>query len=242
MRIKTTLIVLCLLLSSTSYAALTIGTLMFKPPYILSPHNGFDIDLAKLLCERLQEQCRSIPMGMNALYKGLEEGEVDLAMGGIPVSYALKINFIFSLPYMLSQGQFLVLKENPINSVNGLQGQTVGVLRNILNGGVFYNYLLNHYQKRFQITLYEDVEDVLADLNNHSIAAAFLDRSSVNYWIQEGGAQFKPLGRIHTIGNGIAILALPKNKKLVERINVILEDIEKDSTYLKLYRIYFSNE
>ncbi|WP_019217391.1 type 2 periplasmic-binding domain-containing protein [Legionella tunisiensis] len=95
---------------------------------------------------------------MNALYKRLEEGKVDLAMGGIPISYALKINFIFSLPYMLNKGQFLVLKENPIHSVKGLQGQTVGVLRNILNGGVFYNYHLNHYQKLFQVNMHEDKE------------------------------------------------------------------------------------
>lgn len=242
MQIKTILVFFGLILSSMSYAHITIGTLMFKPPYILSPNNGFDIDLAELLCERLEEQCSYIPMGMNALYKRLDEGKIDLAMGGIPISYALKINFIFSLPYMLSKGQFLVLNENPIDSVNGLQGQTVGVLRNILNGGVFYNYLLNHYQKLFQINMYENIEDILADLNNHTIAAAFLDRSSVNYWDQEGGKQFKPLGAINTIGNGIAILALPKNKKLIDRINVILKAIENDDTYFKLYDIYFANE
>ncbi|WP_156812537.1 hypothetical protein [Legionella tunisiensis] len=57
MRIKPILVALCLFLSSMSHATLTIGTLMFKPPYVLSPNNQFDIDLAELLCERLQEQC-----------------------------------------------------------------------------------------------------------------------------------------------------------------------------------------
>lgn len=242
MRIKTILLVLGLLLSSMSYSTINIGTLIFKPPYILSPGNGFDIDLAQLVCQRLHEQCRFIPMDMNGLYKNLQEDEIDLAMGGIPISYALKINFIFSLPYMLSKGQFLVLKSNKMNSTNELQGKTIGVLRNILNGGVFYGYLLEHYQNSLKIKLYDDIEDILSDLNNKTISAAFLDRSSVNYWMQVGGAQFKPLGVVHIIGNGIAIVASPKNTALIKRINPILEDIEKDGNYFKLYDTYFANE
>lgn len=242
MHIKTLLVALGILLSSMSFAAINIGTLMFKPPYIFSPGNGFDIDLANLLCQRLQEQCKFIPMGMEELYKKLENSDVDLAMGGIHISYALKINFIFSLPYMLSKGQFLILKNTPINSIQGLKGQKIGILRNKLSGGIFYEYLQKQYQKLFQIQLYADIEDVMADLNNNTISAAFLDRSSVNYWIQEGGDQFKPLGAVHTIGDGIAILAQPKNKELIARINTILESIEKDGNYFKLYDTYFANE
>lgn len=242
MQIKTILIVLGLFFSSMSCATINIGTLMFKPPYIFSPGNGFDIDLAQLLCQRLKEQCSFIPMGMDELYNKLKEGKVDLAMGGIPISYALKTDFVFSLPYMLSKGQFLVLKNNPINSINGLQGQTIGVLRNRLNGGLFYEYLSEHYHKLFQIKLYDDIEDVLADLHNKTILAAFFNRSSVNYWTQEGGKQFKPLGNVHTIGDGIAILALPKNKELILRINSLLREIEKDNTYIKLYDTYFADE
>ncbi len=242
MQIKIILIVLSLLLSSISSATITIGTLIFKPPYILSPGNGFDIDLAQLLCKRLQEPCTFIPMGMDELYKKLAKGKVDLAMGGIPISYSLKINFIFSLPYMLSKGQFLVLQNNPSTSVNDLGGQTVGVLRNILNGGVLYGYLLEHYKSLFQIKLYDDIEDVMADLHSKKISAAFLDRSSVNYWIQQGGKQFKSLGPVNTIGNGVAILALPKNKQLIDRIDNIIQDIEKDGTYSQLYNTYFAAE
>ena len=143
---------------------------------------------------------------------------------------------------MLSKGQFLVLKKSRMDSIEELHGKTVGLLQNPLNGGVFYKYLLEHYSGYFKIKLYNDLEDVLADLNNKTIAAAFLNRSSVNYWMQAGGDQFKSLGPVFTIGDGIAILALPKNKKLIERINEVIDDIEKDNTYIKLYNIYFAKE
>ncbi|WP_454784600.1 transporter substrate-binding domain-containing protein [Legionella sp. WA2024007413] len=242
MRIKTLLISLSLLLSSISYATINIGTLIFKPPYIFSPKNGFDIDLAQLLCQRLKEQCDFIPMGMDELYKKLQQGKVDLAMGGIPISHDLKTNFIYSLPYMLSKGQFLILKNSEINSINELQGKKVGVLRNPLNGGLFYEYLSTHYAKLFQMKLYEDVEDLLADLHNKTIAAAFLNRSSVNYWTQEGGDQFQPLGEVHIVGDGVVILAPPKNQALIGRVNNVLKAIEKENTYIKLYNTYFADE
>lgn len=242
MRIKMITFTLGLLISSVAHTTINIGTLIFKPPYIFSPGNGFDIELGQLICQQLKEQCNFLPMGMDRLYTQLKTGNVDLAMGGIPISYALNSEFIFSLPYMLSKGQFLILKNSPINAVTQLQGKKIGVLRNLLNGGLFFEYLTDQYPKLFQIKLYDDVEDLLADLHSNTIAAVFLNRSSVNYWTQEGEDEFKPLGPVHTIGDGIAILALPKNKKLIDRVNSALKTIQKDSSYIKLYDTYFANE
>lgn len=242
MKFKILFITISLLLSNLCNATINIGTLMFKPPYIVSPGNGFDIDMARQICKRLQEDCKFIPMSMDALYDKLQNGKIDLAMGGIPISYALKIQFIFSLPYMLSKAQLLILKNNKLNSLDDLKGQTVGVLKNKLNGGVFSDYLFKNYQKLFQIQLYDSVEQIMSDLNNKNIAAAFLDRSSVNYWLIEGGDQFRAFGDVHTIGDGIAIAALPKNKALINRINPVIQDMEKDGSYSKLYNIYFANE
>lgn len=242
MKFKILFITISLLLSNLCNATINIGTLMFKPPYIVSPSSGFDIDMARQICRRLQEDCRFIPMDIDALYDKLKNGTIDLAMGGIPISYALNIQFIFSLPYMLSKGQLLILKNSKLSSFSDLKGETIGVLKNRLNGGVLYDYLFKNYQKLFQIQLYDSVEQIMSDLNNKKIAAAFLNRSSVNYWLIEGGAQFRAFGNVHTIGNGVAIVALPKNNALINRINSVIQDMEKDGSYSKLYNIYFANE
>lgn len=242
MKFKILLIALSLLLSPLCNATINIGTLMFKPPYIVSPGNGFDIDMARQICKRLQEECKFMPMGMDALYDKLQNGKIDLAMGGIPISYALKIQFIFSLPYMLSKAQLLVLKNSKLNSLSDLKGKTVGVLKNRFNGGVFDVYLRKNYQKLFQIQLYDSVEHIMSDLNDKKISAAFLDRSSVNYWLIEGEDQFRAFGEVHIIGDGIAIAALPKNKTLINRINLVIQEMEKDGSYSKLYNIYFASE
>jgi len=240
MRLRTLCLTLCIFFSASSYSYINVGTLIFNPPFITSPGFRFDMDLARLLCKRLKEQCHFIPMVKNQLYTALQSGKIDIAIGGISISP--QVNFIFSLPYMITKGQFLVLKDGPIKSIKNLKGGTVGVFRDQLNGGVFYNYLLSRYNGLFQIQQFTDIQDILAALDSKSIQAAFLHRSVVNYWYREGGNQFKPFESSLLIGDGVAIMALPKNKQLIDQINAQLKYIESNTTFLRLYTDYFSDE
>ncbi|MCC5013806.1 MULTISPECIES: transporter substrate-binding domain-containing protein [unclassified Legionella] len=238
-----TLIVTFIFFVSSAYSEIKIGTLAYDPPFVISPTEGFDIDLSRLICKYLQEQCRLMQRAnTKQLYQALEEGKIDLAIAGITISQARQNNFVFTLPYMLNKSQFLTLKSNNINSINELKGTTVGVIRDQLSGGVLYNYLLNHYQKQFKINQYGNVEELLASLNNKTLSAVFLYRSDVNYWNQNGGDSFKPLGSVITLGEGLAIMALPKNNQLISRINAVLLQMENNNIYLAVYKTYFSNE
>src|SRR3990167_8832986 len=132
------LISLAFYCSSTSLvASIKVGTVFFYPPFVLSPGSGFDIDLSKVLCQRLQEQCQFIPMNFNQLFSALNAHQIDIAIGGISISNMQTGNYIFSLPYMLSKGQFLVLKNGPLNSILELEGKIVGVIRGEGTGGLF---------------------------------------------------------------------------------------------------------
>lgn len=242
MNIKILLLALCFLFSSSGYSNIKIGTLIFNPPFILSLGDGFDMDLTRLLCKRLQEQCHFIPMTIQQLSDALHNGEIDMAIGGISISPDQQVDYIFSLPYMLSKGQFVVLSNGPYHSLNNLRGSTVGVVQDDLNGGIFYNYLQTNYQGLFKIQQYESVDDIITALNSKAISAAFLHRSVIHYWTQQDGNNFEALGPIVLLGDGIAIMALSKNKKLIERINVLLKQMEQDNTYLNLYNTYFSGE
>ncbi|MDR3443482.1 MAG: transporter substrate-binding domain-containing protein [Legionella sp.] len=235
-------LVFCFLFSIAGHSTINIGTLPYDPPYIISPHEGFDIDLSRMLCQRLKEQCNIIPMGAKQIYQELKNGKIDIAIAGITISPELQKEFIFSLPYMFSQGQFLTLKGSSINSINDLNGTTVGVIIDSLSGRVFYNYLIKNHPDQFRIKSYESVENMFAALSNKTIAAVFLYRSDVNYWNHNGGNMFKPLGPVVTLGEGLAIMALPEKQELIEKINGVLDEMEQDDTYLDLYKTYFSNQ
>ena len=199
------------------------------------------MDLSRSLCAHLHEECQFISMGMEQLYEAMAAGKIDIAIGGIPIQLNNEI-FIFSLPYMLSKGQFLIIKEGTIHSVSDLKGGVVGVIRDDLNGGLFYNYLFNQYHGQFKIQQFNDIEDVMSALSNKTISAAFLYHPVVNYWKQNSGNQFTSLGPPIVIGNGIAIMSLSKNKKLIQRINQQLQTMERDNTIMRLYNTYLFNE
>ncbi len=240
-QIKALLVAFCFFFSTLGYSDIKIGTPIYDPPFIISPNQGFDIDLSRLLCARLQQPCQLIQMNGKQLYQALQEGKIDLAIGGISISSARKVNYIFSLPYLLSEGQFLTLKRNNIQSVNDLKGTTVGVIRDELSGGIFYNYLVDHYQGQFRINQYDTVEDMFAALHDNNISAVFLYHTDTSYWNQNSSEIFKPIGPIVRVGEGIAIMALPQKAELIQDINKLLQQIETDNSYLNLYKTYFSN-
>ncbi|WED42106.1 transporter substrate-binding domain-containing protein [Legionella cardiaca] len=241
-QVKILLLFFCLFTSFSGYSNIKIGTLTYDPPFIISATQGFDIELSGLLCKYLQEECQLIPKkNSTRLYKALQNQEVDLAIAGITISQSRKSDFIFSLPYLLTKSQFLTLKNSNIDSIEDLKNTTVGVIRDELSGGVLYHYLVNNYQGQFKINQYDDVEDLLDALNNKTLSAVFLYRSDVVYWHENGGNSFKPMAPVVMLGEGIAIMALPQKIKLIERINKVLLQMEKDDIYLRLYKTYFSN-
>lgn len=237
------LVISCCFFSTFSYSTIKIGMQEYDPPYVISPHQGFDVDLSHMLCTHLKLECQFIFIkSTNQLYDALKNGQVDLAISGITISAVREKEFIFSLPYMLSEGQFLTLRENNINSVDDLNGTNVGVIRDMLSGGVIYSYVANNFQGKFTIHQYDSIEDMFADLSNKKISAVFLYRSDVNFWNHNSGNIFKPLGPVITLGKGLAIMASAKNSNLIEQINKVLQQMEENNTYLNLYRIYFSNQ
>lgn len=237
------LVLSCVFFSALSYGATKIGMLMYDPPYVISAREGFDVDLSHILCKNLKLTCQfSFFKNSQDLYESLKSGRIDLAISGITISPAREKDFLFSLPYMLSQGQFMTLKKNHYNSVDDLTGTTVGVIKDTLSGGVVYSYLINNFQNQFKIIQYDNVENMLAALSNHTVSAVFLYRSDVSYWNHNSGNIFQTLGPVITLGKGLSIMSTPKNKDLIDRINNYLQYMEKNNTYLNLYRIYFSNQ
>lgn len=244
MKLKTQLVALlfCFLFNPpVLYAKIKVGTVFFYPPFVMSTGDGFDIDLMRTICQGIKETCDIVPMDYTNLFTSLNEGKIDLAIAGISISQNRGTQYLFSLPYMLSKGQFLTLRNSDYTSINDLTGKKVGMIKGEQDGGVINTYLMQTYGNQFQSIPYNDIEDLITALNDGDIAAAFIHRSSALYWKQNGGGQFQLLGDSVSLGQGIGIMALPSQSSLIARINQQLQAMEKDGSYLNLYNTYFAN-
>lgn len=232
---------------SAVHAKIRIGTVSFDPPYVFSLDQGFEIELIKLLCHRLNEECEISSMSYFSLFTNLKNGKIDLAIDSIPfyiTQNSSNEDYIYSYPYLLNEGQFLTLKSNNINLVKDLpKGSRIGLVResNIPNQGVFYDFFISKYDSNFQIILFDDMESLIAALSNGKITAAFLDKNEANYWELNGGDQFNALEKSVKVADGIGIMALPKNSLLINQLNQELKKIETQNEYINLYNTYLGS-
>lgn len=230
---------LCLTMLATPVCAtIKIGTEYFYPPYVISTSEGFDIGLIQLLCLRMHEDCEIVPMDFHEIFPALDSGKIDIAIGGISISLDRLKKYIFSMPYLIGRGQFLVLKGSMFISSQDLIGQSVGVIKGEQDGSVTYQSLVQNFSDSIKIIEYNDMEDLISALSNKDIAAAFIHRPTAHYWLQNGGDQFKILNETVFLGQGIAIMALPNKGDLIQKINDRLVGAEKDNSYLSLYETY----
>lgn len=223
-------------------ADVKVGTVLFYPPFVMANGSGFDIQFIQALCQTIKEKCDLIPLDFNQLYTELDDGKIDLAIGGITISSEGSFKYIYSLPYVLSKGMFLILKNSHISSVKELQHTRVGVIEGERDGGVFYNFLTMNYPEEFRIVKFTRMDDLMTALVNGHISAAFCHESTVRYWQLNGGDQFKLLGTPMIVGDGIGIMASLQNHNLIDQVNIGIKKLEQKNYYLNLYTTYFSAE
>ena len=70
------------------------------------------------------------------------------------------------------------LETSSAQTVSDLKGTTIGVIKGNPAGSDFVDLLNKTYPNKFQIKAYENVSDIVNALNNKSISAAFMRRSS----------------------------------------------------------------
>lgn len=219
-------------------ADVKVGVITYNPPFVFSLNQGFDIDLVNMVCQRLKMTCSLIQLPYSQVFNALNEGKIDLLIGGITVPDDGLKNYIATMPYLVSRGQFLVLKSDKLKSINDLNGGKVGVMKGDAYSTASYEYLEHNYHGKLTINTYDNPKTLLAAFTDGVIDAVFINESSAHYWHQMSQGQFNLLGAPITFGHGIAFVALPKQRELIDKINHVLQDIQNDGSYVKLYKAY----
>ncbi len=220
---------------------LTIGVLV-TPPYAVytgtgKHYFGFAVDLMDNICKQIQADCTYKPMHLNTELDALKNGTVDLAFTQIPISDDSTGQFLFSLPYLISDGQFLTLTGTNINKVTDIKDKRIGVLSVTLN-----EVLKESHFNNGQIKLFSTFPDLIAGLENNDVDVVFINNHVGQYLVNNAMIDVKLVGDKIPIGEGYGILGLKTNKELIDKVNSALLKIEEDGSYLKIYSLYFGEK
>ena len=228
-----------------------IGTVRFltsddAPPFGFAGANGkvagFDVDLARALCDELQLTCTIQACPWDAILPGLEAGQGDAAIASIAISDEARRAVDFTAPYFKTPARFVMLQASVLSAANPatLAGKRVGVLA----GTAHEAYLGLFFPKVIQ-SVYPSMTQARDALRSGAVDAVFGDAVAWSIWLNgsdaagccafAGGAYTE--SRFFGPGAGIAVHK--GDARLRQALDYALARISAKGVYGDLYLKYF---
>ncbi|QMT61807.1 transporter substrate-binding domain-containing protein [Legionella sp. PC997] len=239
-RVRHILFFILLVITPLAYSnTVIVGVSKSAPPFSAidgsNHYFGFCIDLMDEICKRLNITCEYKPVTMKNQLAILNAGDIDITFPPSPIPQSLSANYVYSLPFMTSDGQFLTMSSN-IKTIKDLKNKKIGTLE-----ASDLEDTLALYTSRDNIKSYPKISLMITALLNNNVDAIILNINIFKYLTINKVINFKPVGKPIVLGNGYGILALPKNTALINGINKVLLQMENDGTYETIYNKYFGS-
>lgn len=126
MKVQTILTTLLVALGGTAEAqdkVLTIATEGAYAPWNFSGPNGtldgFEVDLAKVLCERMKVKCEIVAQNWDGIIPSLTARKYDAIMAGMSITPKREDVIAFSTPYAAGINAFAVAADSPLAGMPG---------------------------------------------------------------------------------------------------------------------------
>jgi polar amino acid transport system substrate-binding protein len=202
---------------------------------------GFSIDIAKALCERMQVECEFMNQDWEGIIPALQANKFDAIVSSMSITEERKQQVDFTDKYYNTPAALAVPKDSDIVGVSpeALAGKTIGTQVSTTHA----NYVEAKYPES-ELRTYPSPDEYKLDLSSGRIDAAMDDIVVLSEWLENEGAECcKLLGAvesdpvIHGPGAGIAIRK--EDTALRDMFNKALAEIRADGTYQKINEKHF---
>jgi polar amino acid transport system substrate-binding protein len=234
------------LASAKDWNTVRIGTEGAYPPfnYFDTDHQlqGFDVDIAKALCDHMKVDCEFVAQDWDGIIPALLAGKYDAIVASMAITDERKKQVDFTDKYYSSPPRFVVRKDSGITDVSpeGLKGKTLGAQ----SATTHANYLEAMYPDS-EIKLYGSHDDLAMDLANGRLDAILAESIVVYQWMEKSEegkcCEFvgEPLTDPAYFGYGAGIAVRQGDQDLKAMLNEALAAILADGTYQKINDKYF---
>ncbi|MEW5909020.1 MAG: transporter substrate-binding domain-containing protein [Thermodesulfobacteriota bacterium] len=192
---------------------------------------GFDVDIAKALCESMKADCSLVAQDWDGIIPALQAKKYDVIVASMAVTEKRKQAIAFTKPYYYSVASFVVRKESNFqDKTEALIGKTIGVQRATIHEGT----IKEMYGDKVTIKTYDTNENCILDLKNKRIDAMIASRPLMAHYIKhhpESGFAFL-LGLYNPVDAAIGLRK--EDKALLNKFDTALDAIIKNGTYEKI--------
>ncbi|MEZ5811084.1 MAG: ABC transporter substrate-binding protein [Rhizobiaceae bacterium] len=231
--------------NSQDMMSIKIGTEGAYPPFNNLESDGtlvgFDIDIAKALCEEMKAKCEFVTQDWDGIIPALQAGKFDAIIASMSITEERMKQVDFTNKYYNTPPAVAAPKDTDITGVDtaALAGKVVGAQGSTTHS----NYVEATYTDS-EIKLYPTADEYKLDLVNGRIDAVVDDVIVLGEWLAtEDGACCKivgtitPVVEIHGPGAGIAIRK--GEDELREKFNAAIEAIRANGKYKEINDKYF---
>ncbi len=224
---------------------------------------GFEIDLAKDLCARMNVTCEVVPQKWRGIIKGLNAGKYDAIMAAMSITAERKKLVTFSRNYAGTPNVFIMRKDNPAADfrtglerlnlddispaeqeaidaiIKEFKDKVIGVQVATTHASFADAYLGDHAE----IRIYDFQHTIDLELYQGRLDAVIGDYA---YWqplIQsEQGKEYKIVGPHMTggpFGGGVGVAIRKKDQDLADMFSRAIEEMIRDGSLKKLALKWF---
>lgn len=207
--------------------------------------SGFDVDYAKLLCERMGKTCEFVDIEWDGIIPGLLAKKFDVIISSMGINEERMKQVDFTNPYYKGPASLITAKGAGYTAdAAGTKGKRIGVQRASAHECYMHNNMPDA-----EMVQYATQEEANLDLMAGRIDAILVDAIPGDAWLKSDpaiGGAYAPIKddlydvQCYGIGNGIAL------RKGEEDLRKALDDaIQKtrdDGSYVELSNKYFGRD
>ncbi len=202
---------------------------------------GFDIDLARAICEELKIACTIQARRFDLLADALNNGEGDALIASLRIDAASRARFDFTAPYYTTPARFVARKDATFKATpEGLADKKVGVI-----GKSAHAAFLKAFFPKVRRQTFANRGELYAALQGGQIDAFFDDAITSSFWLAGTAAAnccaFRggPYTDSNYFGEGVGIAVKKGNEDLRRALDYALAELARRGVYTDIYLKYF---
>lgn len=204
---------------------------------------GFDVDLAKAVCEKMGIELVCQPISWDAKEQELSTKNIDCIWNGFSITPEREKSLTMSIPYMENKIALVVNKDSNIKSMADMKGKNLAVQ----SGSSAEEALNSSDNKDFKDSLgtinngFKDYVTALMDLETGNSDAVLMDSVVANYMITQNKKNFNVLSD-NLVAEEYAIGFRKGDEALCKAVNKALQDLKADGTVAKISTQWFGSD
>lgn len=204
--------------------------------------SGFNVELARMICEELKVTCTVQMRRFDTLFDSLDANRGDAAIASIAVSGQTRRRVDFSDPYYRPSARFVVRRDTPVDAMTpeAIEGKKVAVVA----GSAHEQYLRALFTEA-DVRVYPDSDAAREALRQREVDFLFGDGFALSFWLNgansAGCCTFAggPFIESRYFGEGIGVAVKRGNDTLRRAINWALFRIWETGRFTDLWLRYF---